>query len=161
MQTARQILLCVLFCQRYSFLLCSCKFDFSLCLSFSLPPSVFLFPSAFVFISLVLLVLSGSLFDTHTHTHKVKLSLWWLSLLFGLSVRSPPLCSLLFSVCFVVLCMEAEMQIECRQFALGEDFAHAPLGICLTKHIHLFTHDRMDKTPSAIGAMMKYFTSEI
>lgn len=119
-QTARQIPLCVLFCWRYSFLLCSCKFDFSLCLSFSLPPSVSL-----RFCICLHLPRSSLTFLTNTHT--VKQCLLWLSLLFGLSLRSPPLRSLLFSVCFVVLCRAAEMQIECRQFALGAECAAAPL----------------------------------
>lgn len=129
-QTARQIPLCVLFCRRYSFLLCSCKFDFSLCLSFSLPPSVSLPFCICLHLPRPPLAFCLPLRYTHTlqtHTHKVKLCLLWLSLLFGLSLRSPPLCSLLFSVCFVVLCREAEMQIECRQFALGEECAQETL----------------------------------
>lgn len=92
-------------------------FSASLCLSRSLHLSSS---------PLVLPWLAVSLFDAHAHTNRVKLRLLWSGLLFGLSLRSPPLRSLLFSVCFVALCREAEMQIECRQFVVGEECAPEP-----------------------------------
>lgn len=94
---------------------------------------------------LVLPWLSVSLFDAHTHTNRVKLRLLWLGLLFGLSLRSPPLRSLLFSVCFVALCTEAEMQIECRQFVVGEQHSYAP-PVALELNTSVCPHDQLKTT---------------
>lgn len=108
--------------------------------------------------------LSPCLIHAHIHTKLNSVSCGWVYCLVCLFAL-PPLCSLLFSVCFVALCTEAEMQIECRQFALGEDCV-STLGIYLTKkkkkNIHLFTHDQTDKTlPTVKARSVRYFPSKI
>lgn len=90
--------------------------------------------------------LSPCLIHAHIHTKLNSVSWGWVYCLVCLFAL-PPLCSLLFSVCFVVLCTEAEMQIECRQFALGEDCV-STLGIYLTKkktfiYLHMTRHIKL------------------
>lgn len=118
--------------------------------------------SAFVFISLIfpfLPFLSSSSVHTYTHRHthtQVKLCLLWWSLLFGLCLRSPPLCSLLFSVCFVVSCSAAEMQIECRQFALGEECAQHPRCLFNKTHSSIYTWPNVQKL-TFLSTYTKFF----
>jgi len=127
-ETARQIPPCVLFCRRYSFLLCSCKFDFSLCLSFfsaALRLSPFLHLSSSPSSSSPF---SVSLLDshTHTHTHSQTLSLVVEFIVWSVSPFSPSVLPFVFCMfaCIVHRGRDADrMQTVCP---MGEECARAP-----------------------------------
>lgn len=159
MQTARQIPLCVLFCRRYSFLLYSCKFDFSLCLSFSLPPSVsFLFciclhlprPPLVFCLSLRYTCTHYTHTHTHSHTHthihthtqSQTLSLVVEFIVWSVSSFSPSVLPFVFCMfcCTVQGGRDADrMQTVCPQWRVRT----STVGIYLTKHINLFTQYQM------------------